>query len=230
MNIVKYILILLFFSLSLFSESLDDLQLSKKDEVILLNKGFILKKRDVKKSTWPEVYVLTFIKATPKQSIAVFFAYHEHKNFIPKLLISKPVKYISPTDIHIYFEMNIPWPLSNSHFITGNSLKKLKNGGYRVKWYFVRSDSAKDSYGGVYFLSYKNKTLLVYQNFTHPKSGLAGLFKGKMLKSVKKTVRAIVSHIEDVTSNKKDLLKKHIANLEKALNGEYVYKNLIRGQ
>jgi len=191
MNIAKYILILLFFSLTIFSESLDDFQLSKKDEAILLNKEFILKKKNVKKSTWPEVYVLTFIKATPKQSIAVFFAYHEHKNFIPKLLISKPVKYISPTDIHIYFEMNIPWPLSNSHFITGNRLKKLRNGGYRVKWYFVKSDSAKDSYGGVYFFSYKNKTLLVYQNFTRPKSVLAGLFKGKMLKGVKKQLELL---------------------------------------
>lgn len=230
MNIIKYILIVVLFSLSLFSESLDDFQLSKNDETILLNKGFILKKRDVKKSPWPEVYVLTLIKATPKQSIAVFFAYHEHKNFIPKLLISKPVKYISPTDIHIYFEMNIPWPLSNSHFITGNRLKKLEKRGYRIEWYFVKSDSAKHSYGGVYFLSYKNKTLLVYRNFTHPKSGLAGLFKGKMLKSVKRTIRAIVSHIEDITEYKKDLLKKHIANLEKALNGEYVYKDLIREQ
>lgn len=228
MNIAKYIFILLFFSLSIFSESLDDFQLSEKDEVIILNKEFILKKRNVKKSPWPEITVLTLIKATPKQSIAIFFVYHEHKNFIPKLLISKPVKYISPTDIHIYFEMNIPWPLSNSHFITGNRLKKLKESGYRVEWYFVKSDSVKHSYGGVYFLAYKNKTLLVYQNFTHPKSVLAGLFKGKMLKSVKRTVRAIVSHIEDITENKKDLLKEYILNLEKALNGEYVYKDLIR--
>ncbi len=216
--------LLFLFAISLKSSDTEDFKITPLIENALLHKRLYIKKKPIKNSPWPEITIITSIDATPLKSAAIFFAYTEHKTFIPDLIVSKPIKYISPTKLHIYFEMHLPWPLKNSHFITNNILKKLDNGGYKIQWEFVKSDSAKNSYGGVWFLPYKNRTMLIYKNYTLPKSGLAKLFKKSMYKKVKNTVKAIKNHIEKTVKNKN--LSKYIENLNKALNGEYIYKDI----
>ncbi len=227
-NSLKFIIIILLlslFSINLKSER-QNLKITPLMENALKYGRLYIQKKKIKGSPWPEITIITSIDATPEQSAAIFFAYDEHKEFIPDLLISKPIRYLSPTKLHIYFEMNLPWPVRNSKFITNNILSEIKGGGYKIRWEFVKSNSTKDSYGGVSFIPYKNKTMLIYENYTLPKSGLARIFKKAALKKVKKTVFSIKSRIETIVENKKDKLPHYIKNLHRALNGEYIYKRI----
>jgi len=124
--------------------------------------------------------------------------------------------------------MHLPWPLKNSKFITDNILSRTKNKGYKIQWKFVKSNTTKDSYGGVYFLPYKDKTMLIYNNYTLPKSGLAGIFKKSAFKKVRQSVIAIKNRIETTVKNRKDRLPYYIKNLHRALHGEYIYKDIVK--
>jgi len=182
---------LFFFVLFFLFNTIIFASISDKSEIemqTLLSGKLIVKKEIIKDTPWPKVTILSIINATPLESISIFTAYNEHKDFIPDLLTSKVIKEITKTDVHISFELNIPWPLSNSKYVTGNKLSREKNNSYQVKWYFVKSDSSKDNYGKVVFSPYKDKTIMEYQNFTQPKSSLAKLFKKKMIKKTKETV------------------------------------------
>jgi len=186
----------------------------------------ILKKRTVKGAPWPEVKVYSLIDATPEESMAVYLAFPEQKNYIPGLVKSKPSKYISPTDIWIDFEVSLSWPLANSKFTTGNKIGKLNGGGYLLHWYPVTHTSAKECNGDIAFLPYHNRTLLIYRNFTFPNSSLAKFFKKRMYKSIKETINAIVKRIELVKKSGKTRMKRYIRNLNGALKGEYIFKGI----
>jgi len=209
---------LFFFVLFFLFNTIIFASISDKSEIemqTLLSGKLIVKKEIIKDTPWPKVTILSIINATPLESISIFTAYNEHKDFIPDLLTSKVIKEITKTDVHISFELNIPWPLSNSKYVTGNKLSREKNNSYQVKWYFVKSDSSKDNYGKVVFSPYKDKTIMEYQNFTQPKSSLAKLFKKKMIKKTKETVIEIKNRIETISKTSK--IKTYIAELEKKL-------------
>jgi len=225
------ILIWLFFSWSvIYPIDYSVKQLTQREKEEILKKGYSLRLKEVKGSPWPELILKTFINAKPEEACAVFFAYDEHKDFIPDLKISKPLRYHSPTELDLYFVLNIPWPLKDSHYITYNKLEKNGEGGYRIVWKMVKSDSAKDSYGGIEFIPYEGKTLLVYKNLSIPKHKIAKLFKGKMLKKAIKTVFAIVKRVELIKKEKPEKLRNYMERLRGALKGEYIYKEILKNE
>lgn len=201
---------------------------TQNEKVEILKKGYLLRLKEVKGSPWPELIIRTFINAKPEEASAVFFAYDEHKDFIPDLRVSRPYKYHSSTELNIYFVLNIPWPLKDSHYVTYNKLEKTEEGGYKIIWKMLKSDSAKDSYGGIEFIPYKGRTLLIYKNLSIPKHRLAKLFKGKMIKKAVKTVFAIVKRVEFIKKEKPEKLLNYIERMRRAFEGEYVYKEILK--
>lgn len=228
MKQIYLFLLILTFLLPLFSQDRYGLKFSKIEWTKLSQRKPVLRKKKVPGAPWPEVKVYSLINASPEESMAVYFDYSEHKDYIPDLLRSDPIKYISSTDIEVSFEVSLSWPLANSKFITGNQLSKLKNGGYQIHWYPVTHTSAKDCTGEIMFLPFRRSTLLVYRNFTFPNSSLASLFKNRMFKNIKVTISAIVKRIESVKKEGGPGLAGYIRNLNKALHGEYIYKNISR--
>jgi len=226
MKSIILILLLCIPVLPLLSFSDENFTLSSFDHEMLKKGEPVLRKKKIEGAPWPEITVFSTIKTTPAESMGVFYAYHEHKDFLPDLLLSTPSRYISPSDLHIKFEMKIPWPLKNSRYTTGNKLSKYGNGGYRIDWYHVTSTSSKTTRGLVIFIPYKNKTLFIYRTFVHPKSKLAGMFKKKMTKEVLRSVRAIVGRIESIKKNKQERIPFYIDALERSLRGEFIYKNI----
>lgn len=204
--------------------------LSLREHQALKNKELTFRKQKVKGTPWPEVTVFGKIDATPLEGASVFFAYHDHKDFIPDLLRSEPVKYNSPTDVLIRFEMKISWPLKNSHYVTGNRIGKFGKEGFRIEWYHVSSTSAKDTKGEVLFFPSDGGTLLVYKTFIHPKNRAAGIFKRNMVKGVLKSVRAIITRIEFIKNNNRIHMKTYISNLQRTFRGEYIYKNIPKNR
>ena len=223
-NIIRLFLIcILFIPSYLISE--DKFELNEHDRESIKRGELVIRTKKIEKTPWPEITVFATINTSALKSCAVFYAYHEHKEFLPDLLSSVPVRYISPADLHIKFEMKVPWPLRNSRYITGNKFSIYRDGGYRINWYHVTSTSSKNTRGTVIFLPYEKRTLFIYRTFIHPKSKLAGLFKKRMLNEVLKSVRAIISRIESVNNNKEKMTE-YITAIKKSLNGEYVYKNI----
>ncbi len=200
-----------------------------KDDLFTIMKGkLVVKRTPVKGSPWPEIKITGRVKARPIESISVFYAYHEHKEFLPDLLESTPVKYVSPSDVHIKFVMDIPWPLKNSRYVTGNKVKKLGENKFAIEWYLVKSNSSKESKGSVTFLPFKGETLLIYRTFINPKSKLAGLFRKKMVKKTVKSVKEIIRWIESKKMYHPKEIKNYISLLNKTFEGDYVYKDIPR--
>ncbi len=223
-NIIRLFLIcILFIPSYLISE--DKFELNELDRESIKRGELVTRTKKIEGTPWPEITVFATINTTAIKSCAVFYAYHEHKEFLPDLLSSVPVRYISPTDLHIKFEMKVQWPLRNSRYITGNKFSIYRDGGYRINWYHVISTSSKNTRGTVIFLPYEKRTLFIYRTFIHPKSKLAGLFKKRMLNEVLKSVKAIISRIESVNNNKEKMTG-YITAVKKSLNGEYVYKDI----
>ncbi len=226
MKIISLITLILIVAIPGLTEPVEQFGLSGTDQETIMKGELVYRKRVIEGAPWPEITVFGIINAAALESAAVFYAYHEHKEFLPDLLSSVPVKYISPTDLHIKFEMKVPWPLRNSRYITGNRFGIYGNGGYRIEWYNVTSSSSKDTNGTVTFLPYDKRTMFIYRTFIHPKSKLAGLFKKRMLKEVLKSVRAIISRIESKKNNAPGNMSGYISALKSSLNGEYVYKDI----
>ncbi len=200
-------------------------KITKSEIKEIEKKGYSISLIERKNSLWPEVIIKTFVAATPKESAAVFSAYDEHIYFIPDLKVAKPVLYHSPTELDIYFKLNIPWPLKDSEYTTYNRIERLKDGGFGVFWKILKSNSTKEGYGKILFLPYKDITLLIYDNYSNPKQKMAKLFKSKMIKKVKKTVESIVRRIEYIKYRKGNM-NRYTEKLDSALEGKYIYKNV----
>ena len=196
-----------------------------KEELLMLEKGIIFKSRAVEGSAWPAVTLYTLIGTTPIEAVAIFAAYDYQKSYVPNVIESTPVKHISPTEVWCRYEYRMPWPISNSHYIHTNILKSFGKNSFRVEWKVIESDAMNRVDGSADFVPFADKTLLKYHNATDPKSFLAFLFKESMKSDVQETLKAIVSHIEQVKKEKKPLLKKYIGYIRDALAGKNVYSN-----
>lgn len=176
---------------------------------------------------WPKYTIATKLDIPVKEAIAIFSAYHHQKKYVPGVLSSTPVKHISPTDIHVAFEMYMPWPLSNTFYTTGNILKKTDSGNYQVQWYYVKSDSTKENKGSATFIRYKGKTILLYDSFIHPDSSFASLVSGKVKGDLIKTIVAIKAHLEKTYLNNSAAVAIYLTQLDQTFSGVLVYQKMI---
>jgi len=216
-------LCLIFFVSTLcFAEGVSP-ELTQKDYEYLLKNRLIIRYNDVKESAWPEVTIFKLIKATPIECAAVFSYYPDQTNYSPDLLESRPVKYITPADVHVYFKFNMPWPVCNTVTVMGNRLSRLVNNVYQIEWYFVESDSSYNNYGKAQFFPYKNYALYRYQSYIKPKSSMAKLFKKQMINNLKKSCLAFESYIMMLKDNKLRLMKKYLTTMENVFRGEFVF-------
>ena len=196
-----------------------------KEEQVLLDKGeLILHKEKLKGKSWPRLKINLVINSSPIEALAIFLALDHQKNYLPGILKSTPVKHISPTEVLTDYELELPWPLSNSFYTHSSDFKKLKNGNFKSSWYMVKSDSAHSVVGHVYFSKYKGNTLMQYTTHIDPKSALSGILRGFMIKDTKSSMMAIKNEIERTKKEDKKLLKKYISHINRAILGENVYK------
>lgn len=204
-------------------------ELPSKEEIEIIKKDkLILKEIESDEGPWPVILIYTMIETTAENSAAIFSAYHNQKDYVPNVLTSIPVKAVTPTDIHMSYEMKIPWPLSNTHYTTGNRLTKLADGSFDVEWYYVSSDSTEDNKGHATFTPFENKTIFTYKTFVKPRSIFAKLIKSKMKSDVKKTIEAIVLHIEKRSKDKSAETIADVEFMNKILSGVNLYETMVR--
>lgn len=149
---------------------------------------------------WPKVTAYALLDSDPELSMAIFAAYDHQKNYIPDLKVATPETQPSPTEVHVRYEIKMPWPLENVRYLHGHQLSyQADKSTYRLDWWMIESTSTEHVEGFVEFLPYPkdpSKTLMRYSNLITPKSALAGLLRGFMLRDVKKTVEAIITEID----------------------------------
>ena len=197
------------------------------EELKSLNNGeLILKTEEVKDSPWPIITYYALVNATPLDCIALFAGYDIQKDYVPKVIKSKPIKHITSTDVLTEYELSIPFPLPNAHYVHG--AKIFHHGSdYETQWYMVESSSAEVVNGSAYFKDFSGKTLFKYRSFIKPKSALGSFVKSFMLKDIKTTITAIVAFIEKSKRENSPLIPKYSEFITRALNGEFVYQTII---
>ena len=193
---MKYtiLVIMMLFSFSTFSSEL----LSPKEKQTI-SSGALVKRVIWKKGfVWPQVLVYVLLKHTPAQNMSAFSHFDTHKTFIPDMLESRIVKKISPEQMHVYFEMKIPWPINKSTYTTNNVITQEADGSHKLTWNLVKSDMLKSTEGHMKFIPYEGKTLLEYDTFIVPNSSFAGMFKNRVETDVENSVKKIVSHLNQI--------------------------------
>jgi len=149
-----------------------------------------LKKKEIKNEVWPEIHIVATIDTDPLTSTAIFAAYDYQKHYIPdlkesKVILEKVQKKTNET--HVKYTFDMPWPLSDGHYVHGHEITKTKKGSFQVRWFLVESDSAELVRGEATFSPHPTetgKTQLTYVSLVRPKSFLAGIFKKIMVGDV----------------------------------------------
>lgn len=203
-------------------------RLSPEEHAVLRSGRLIMKKRPVQGAPWPELTFFALIDASPKESAAVFSNYPGQLHYTPDLMEARPLKHVTPTDVHVLFKWDMPWPVANTETVTGNRLSRLGEKGYQVEWYLVRSDSSKESRGTARFYPYDGgKTLYRYVSFNHPTSSLSRIVKGKMIRTTRESVLGFVAYAEKVKKEKPGLMKRCLSMMNRAFNGENIYREFM---
>ncbi|HEY3275370.1 MAG TPA: hypothetical protein VGJ94_02025 [Syntrophorhabdaceae bacterium] len=187
--------------------------LSQADLDRLTKREFIVQSRDIPMHPWPEITIFGLIDATPLEAAALFSNYQDQKKYIPDLIKSEPRRKTAENEVIVDFEMQTPWPLSNSRYSTANVFKITACNEYEIRWRLVESDSLIDSKGTARFIPYGNKTLFIYKSLIHPNSRFASMFSSKAKAGLFKTVQAIVTYIEQTKKNDPEKIHKLIDSL-----------------
>lgn len=173
------------------------------DQKQKLAKGEMVTKVDWKQGhIWPEVTIYTVLNHAPQDNLNVFLDFNSHKKYIPDMIESKILKK-NTNETHVYFEMEMPWPVKKSTHVTNNVVTASADGSHTLKWNLIKADWLKATDGYMTFSPYEGKTLLTYVSLIVPNSSLAGMFKNRVASDVEKSVKQITTYLTK-TLNKRD--------------------------
>lgn len=223
-----YLKSLLFFLLIALQPLLAFETLSADNKASFERDGIVLVTENIKGLSWPKITAFLKVQAPPKEAMALFAAYDDQKNYVPNVVISKPVKEHSPLSVDIEYELNLPWPIPNSRYTHGHKIsKELEEEIYQINWWMIKSTSAEKVEGLAKFSPLGEFSLLKYESLVVPKSSFAGLLKKTMLKDVEKTLLEIRQYIELNQQIKSQKMLNYVQVLEQTLSGKSHWKNLI---
>jgi hypothetical protein len=197
--------------------------LSQNDIKAIESGEYLFKNKPVKNKPWPEITVYKTIDATSLESVAVFYALEHQPNYVPNLLKAQVVAQRVPTEADVRYELKMPWPLKNGKYIHGHKLTYDKPSTYKVSWWLVKSNTAKEVKGSATFYNYKNKTLLKYNSFVVPDSFLASFVETKMLEDVKASLISIHNEIIRVKKKDRNLMRNFVNKIDATLSGKFTY-------
>lgn len=197
-------------------------------EVAQLESGeMLLKTKEIEGSAWPEITIYSYVQGVSAlEAMGIFSALDYQKEYVPNVIKSQPVKHISAVEVLTEYEMHVPFPLSNAHYTHGSVVHQYGD-DYELTWYKVTSSSTDEVKGSAYFSPYKNGAVFRYRSYIKPKSIFGSFVKKIMLKDVKNTIVAIVSHTQKLKKENSPLLSKYSGFITRALNGELVYQNSV---
>lgn len=201
----------------------------KEEDIVKIESGKqVLYKEKINASPWPKIKIYQLVDASPLETLAIFLALDHQKNYLPNVLVSSPVKHVSPTEVYTKYELELPWPLSNSHYTHASDFKKVSKNEFSAKWWMITSESAEIVDGSATFKEYKGKTLMTYNSFVKPKSFLAGLVKDSMIEDTLLSIKSVKDETEKLKKLDKKTLNKYVKIINDSLNGINAYQEIIQ--
>ncbi len=201
-------IIVFFIVFSLLGNWSEELAKGERDQ-LLLGK-FIIHRKDVKFSKWPEMTLYKLLKGVKASDAAALFSdYNSHKSFVPSMVKSKIVREVAKNIHEVAFEIRLPWPVSNAVYTSSNKIEK-KGEDYLIKWKQIKSNQTKDSWGEIKFSPLKESTLVIYRNAVVPDTVFARLLKKTAEKDVVTKFKAMMSYIEENGTKKSILVEKRL--------------------
>jgi hypothetical protein len=192
-------------------------ELTPEQKTAVQNGQQVFFTRDAEGSAWPKAYLFQRIDATPEEAAAVFSDYELQKTYIPGLLKSQISKRISKTVTEVDYTLEVP-VFADEHYTVRDTLGSYDNGdSFRIDWTLVRASSTKATVGNARFERLGTGTLMAYYNFVTPGAAFAGAVRGKAMKQVQETGKAIVRQIEKERRENQPLLQRQIQALRAAL-------------
>jgi hypothetical protein len=203
-----------------------EIELGLADLKAVTARDFVLKTQEIAGSVWPEITYYAIIDVTPMEAMAVFAAYDTQKDYVPNVIKSTPIKHVTATDVHTEYELHMPFPIPNAHYIHGAKIFKHQQ-DYEVQWYMVKSTSAEEAKGSAYFQLYEGKTLMRYRSYIKPKSVFGSLVKKAMHKDVLTSITAIRNYMEKSKRENPLFFSKYSEFITRAFDGDFVYQAII---
>lgn len=165
---------------------------------------------------WPRAVVYQLANAAPIEVAAVFCDYENAKKFVPNLIQSKVSKKVSPLQMEVDYEIDVPI-LPDEFYTARNTLSKQGGESFVIQWSVIKARSIKSSEGNLKIEPYEGRSLLRYSNLVNPGSRMAGILKNHAMKQMRQTVASLVTEVET--------LKKHhpakLATLEAGIAGSF---------
>lgn len=197
---MRLIIFLLIF-LGQHASALDLSHLDRKARERLFNGEFVMLTHEVAGASWPRLEILKLVDSDVLSFGAFFADFEAQTTYIKDLIKAKNLPGTNPLDVHVDYEMRLPWPLSNAVYTHGHRLSWNEPNSLKVEWYIVKSSVAEEVTGSAEFINFNNKTLWHYQTFVRPKSVLAGFFSGSMQKDTLNSAKATVEAFESLRKN-----------------------------
>jgi hypothetical protein len=182
----------------------------------------VVKTVELKGMKWPKVILYQAIKATPLESLAVFYAIDHQKNYVPNLAKSEVIIQKNPLHTEVSYIMEMPWPISDSVYIHSHQLSRPKD-GYLVTWKMIKSNSTEKVEGSAHFSNFESGTLMKYQALVEPKSFIASFLKSTMIKDVKKSMELTRQEVIKIKKSNRKLMGEFVKRIDDALSGKFTY-------
>ena len=164
-----------------------------------------------------------FEGVTPLQAFAFYAAYRHQKNYVMDVKSSVPVAQKTPTHVLVDYVHDVPWPLSDAKYTTGNIIEKTGENTYKISWYQVKSTSTESATGHALFSPLANGTLFSYYGHTEPKSIFGGLLKDIAPKNLQKTLVGIKKATIKAVKERPELIKGFVKLVKDSFSGKWVY-------
>ena len=173
-------------------------------------------------SPWPQVTIVTFVRATPEEAAAIFTDYESHSTYLPSTKQSKVSKVHSLADVEVDYIVSIPI-VSDEEYTVRDRLSR-DSAGYRIDWTLVRASSTKGTVGHARFTpavdpkTGASGTRFEYRNFVTPGSRMAsiGFIRSRALGEMEETAAALASRIE-MERAKPEVLRARLAAFRSAV-------------
>lgn len=168
---------------------------------------------------WPRAVVYRFVRASPREVMAVFTNYADAWKFVPNVVGSRVIKDVAPWEQEVAYELSVPL-LPNESYTATNLLAFRDHGRQlEVSWKASSARYFKSSVGNLRVMDYRDGTLMRYTNLVDPGSKFATLLRGTAEKQIIATVNAIADRVVLLKTKHPAEMERDLKRLDKILEG-----------
>lgn len=198
--------------------------LSESDISSLKKNELVVREQPIDTLPWPETTTYALANVSPLEALAVFTDFDAQENYIPRVQSSKGIVQKQPWIVNLKIKAEVPWPVNESSYTTGNVIEQYGPEKYRVEWYMVEAEHFNNTVGYAAFEPFQGKTLIIYNSLVEPQTPfLAQFFKGRVISENKQVVGAIRDRMNTVKNDESQYLQQRVEKMQNILSAKGQY-------